>query len=230
MEPSSAPWRVLEPVEPASAAEPPPAHRASLPAIAAIAAVAVLAVGAFLFASRPGTDVAVDGAAAYPGVSGSPGRTAGASPGGAEIVVEVGGAVERPGVYRLPAGSRVGDAITAAGGFAPAVDAAAVDAQLNLAAVLRDADKVRVPARGDAVPGGSAGSGGDSPGGAATTGPLDLNTATAAELDALPGIGPATAAKIIGARPFTSVEELVSRKVLGSATLAKIRALVTVGR
>jgi competence protein ComEA len=231
VEPSSAPWRVLEPVEPEPAAGPPPSRRPSVAALAAIALVAILAISAFLLASRDGTDIAVDGAATYPGASGSPGAPTGASPGGTGIVVEVGGAVEHPGVYRLPAGSRVGDAIAAAGGFAPSVDAVAADARLNLAAVLHDADKVRVPSRGDvAAASGAATAGGTGAGGAAPAGPVDLNTATAAELDALPGVGPATAAKIIGARPFTSVEDLVARKVLGSAALAKIRALVTIGR
>lgn len=206
------------------------------PAIAAVLAAVALAVGAFAVASRPAPVVGVEGASdvanASTGPPGSSGAGSGAAGSGAAgIVVEVAGAVARPGVYRLPAGSRVGDAITAAGGFSPRVDAVAVGALLNLASLLHDADKVRVPVRGEPTPAGSAGTAGTDPQ-AAQGGPLDLNTATAAQLDALPGVGPATAAKIIAARqerPFTSVDDLVARKVLTSAVLAKIRSQVTVG-
>ena len=144
-----------------------------------------------------------------------------------ELVVDVGGAVRRPGVYRLLPGARIADAIQAAGGYGPAVDTAAAARDLNLAAVLKDGDRVRVPARGEgAAPGPSGASGSDTNGGL-----VELNTATASELEALPAIGPATAAKIIAARseqPFASVDDLRERKVLGEATLAKIRDLVTV--
>jgi competence protein ComEA len=235
VDPSNAPWRVLEPAEadPEPSAEPrhPPVRWV---AVAAGGAVIALAVAAFLLASQPAPAVSVDGATAYGSASADPGTAPAASPGAKSgIVVEVAGAVVRPGVYHLPAGSRVGDAITAAGGYTSRVDAAAVDAQLNLASVLGDADKVRVPARGDPTPPPSSAAGDGNGSVAAASGPLDLNTATATQLDALPGIGPVTAAKIISAREqqrFASVDDLVARKVLGSATLEKIRALVTVSR
>ncbi len=171
------------------------------------------------------------------------------------LLVDVSGAVRHPGVVRLPAGSRVGDAITAAGGFGPRVDAASADA-LNLAERVTDGQQIHVPSRDDSPvgtvgtggatlpPSGGSGSGaagiaggagvGTAAGAAGTTsstGPLDLNTATAAELDALPGIGPVTAAKIIAARQeqrFGSVAELRSRKIVGQATMTKIQDLVTV--
>ncbi len=152
-------------------------------------------------------------------------------------MVDVGGAVARPGVYHLPVGSRLADAIEAAGGYGATVDAARVDQGLNLAAVLKDGEKIRVPVRGEAAAstsaagdpgGGSAGAAGD-PGG----GLVNLNTADADALDALPGVGPATAAKIIAAReeqqPFAAVDDLLARKVVGSATLEKLRPLVSVG-
>ena len=156
------------------------------------------------------------------------------------VVVEVNGAVRRPGVYRLAADARVADAVGAAGGYGPRIDTSAAQS-LNLAARVSDGQQIHVPARGEGAPAGAAGSGaaaagatsGDAAAGttAGSAGTVNVNTATSAELEALPGIGPATAAKIIAARassPFASVDELRSRKVVGQATLEKIRGLVTV--
>jgi competence protein ComEA len=143
--------------------------------------------------------------------------------------VDVGGAVARPGVYHLPPGSRVADAIDAAGGYGPSIDAALADRQLNLAAVVRDGEQVHVPARGE---GGPAAAVPDGPASGSAGGPVNLNTATPEALDTLPGVGPATVAKIVAAReerPFATVDELLARKVVGAATLEKLRPLVTVG-
>jgi competence protein ComEA len=140
------------------------------------------------------------------------------------LVVDVEGAVLRPGVIELPAGSRVADAIEAAGGYGPHVDLAAAAAQVNLAAVLRDGQQIVVPLVGTAA-GGGAGSGN-------AGGLVDLNRASPEELDALPGIGPVTVQKIVAARneqPFASLEEMVTRKVLTNAQVDKIRDLVTLG-
>lgn len=240
MEPSSAPWRVIDSTEPEPpSSESPPRGRPWLAIGAAILAVAVAAF-ALLLAGRPGPSVGIDGAASLGAGTVDEGGSSSSSSVPASrtlLVVEVGGAVARPGVYRLAAGSRIGDAIEAAGGYGARVDAAAADRALNLAAPLKDGDEVHVPSRDDArASGGPDGAATGSGGGGAGSGPgglVDLNRATAAELDALPGIGPATAAKIIAAReqqPFAAVDDLGSRKVLGSATLAKIRDLVTVGR
>ena len=160
---------------------------------------------------------------------------AGVAPaGGSTVVVDVQGAVQRPGVYELAAGSRVGDAIAAAGGYDSTVDTEAAAATLNLASPLTDAQKILVPDMATAAEvngtGGGGGGGGETGEGTGTapSGPLNLNTATAAELEELPGIGPVTAEKIIAARreqPFTSLEELVDRDVLNRGQLEDIQDL-----
>ena len=146
--------------------------------------------------------------------------------------MEIVGAVTRPGVYRLPAGTRIGDLVDAAGGYSPRVDVDRASRDLNLAALLADGDQVRVPSRDDAAAAtvGPAGTGGGADP-AGSGGLVDLNAATSAELEELPGIGPATAGKIIAAReeqPFTTVDELRSRGVLGEKTFEKVRDLVVV--
>lgn len=254
------PWRVLgeAPVPPT---EPIVAGGLRMPVLTGgIAATILLAVVAFLLAgaTSDGSVVRVDGAlvGAGNGVgnAGAAGTTtdgvagAGGVPGAGpvattELVVDVGGAVARPGVYRLPPGARVGDAIAAAGGFGTRVDAARASAELNLAAVVADGDRIRVPSRDDPLPThgggtGATGSGSGSGSGSGATGDgtgagglIDLNTATSAQLEELPGIGPVTAGKIIAAReeqPFRSVDELRSRGVLGPATYAKVVDLVIV--
>jgi len=252
VEPSATPpWRVLD--APASAGGPPtkpepaaerPAAFVLTPAVLKVAVTAagavVCAVLAFVlaFAGESGEPITVDGGAALPaaGSSGTalePGGLGDPSAAG-EVVVEIVGAVPRPGVFRLPTGSRVGDLVAAAGGYGPRVDTARAERELNLAATLSDGDQVRVPSRDDAQATGSsapAGVGGSAGGDGSAGGPVDLNNATQAELEALPGIGPATAQKIIAAReeaPFAAVEELRTRGVLGEKTFEKLRELVTV--
>jgi competence protein ComEA len=144
------------------------------------------------------------------------------------VVVEVAGAVVRPGLYTLAGGARVGDAIAAAGGYSPRVDASAATRSLNLAAVLRDGEQVRVPSRDD--PDSAAGGSSGPPTGGNANSRLNLNRATAAELESLPGIGPATAAKIVGARTeraFATVDDLLQRKLVSAKVLEAIRGLVT---
>lgn len=141
------------------------------------------------------------------------------------LVVDVEGAVMRPGVVELPAGSRVADAIDAAGGYAPEADLAAAAAQVNLAAVVRDGEQIVVPLIGVA-------SGADGSGDGQDGGLVNLNTASEEALDALPGIGPVTVDKIVAAReeqPFASLDELVARKVLTRSQLDKVRDLITIG-
>lgn len=223
----SAPWRVLEnsggsAANGASDAEAPPERRPVLVWLGLAGAVAILAVAAVIaIGSSTGAAVEVEGGVA------SGGAGAG-GPAGGEIVIEVRGAVARPGVYRLAAGSRVADAIAAAGGYGPRV-AAQETMQLDLAVRLSDGATVVVPSRDDPPAAPTSGAGGSRDGAGGSL--LDLNTATAAELEALPGIGPVTAAKIVDARserPFSSVDELRERGLVGPKTFERLRELVTV--
>ncbi|HEX2755240.1 MAG TPA: helix-hairpin-helix domain-containing protein [Candidatus Limnocylindrales bacterium] len=242
-----APWRALEDHPPAAGngatgpvplTDPGGASATRIPwLVAAFATAAVVAgIAIWLVASSGRGSVVVEGGGPAPGGSardrGAIAIAAAASTGPA-LIVDVQGAVVRPGIVRLPAGARVADAIAAAGGFGPRVAADRVGTMLNLAALVKDGDQVIVPSRDDpaaAPTPGTTGAGG--PGGATTgAGPLDLNRATAAELDALPGIGPVTAAKIIAARgeqAFASVDDLRSRKILGAATFDKVKDLLVV--
>lgn len=146
---------------------------------------------------------------------------------GEVLVVHVAGAVLAPGVYELPAGSRVIDAIEAAGGLGPTADGA----RINLAAPLSDGERAYIPAVGEALPPPVAGGGGTASGGPGA-GPVNLNTADEAALDALPGVGPATAAAIVDHREqigrFTSVDQLLDVRGIGEAKLEQLRPLVTV--
>ncbi len=138
-----------------------------------------------------------------------------------DLVVDVEGGVNAPGIHRLPAGSRVADALAAAGGYAESADLAAAAQSLNLAAAVVDGQQIYVPVVGGGPAGG--GDGGD--------GLVNLNRASQAELEALPGIGPVTAEKIIAARaerPFATLDELVTREVLTARQLEQIVELVTV--
>jgi competence protein ComEA len=140
----------------------------------------------------------------------------------AVLVVHAAGAVARPGVYRVPPGARVIDVVDAAGG--PASDADIN--RLNLAALVTDGSQIYVPRVGEAAP--------TPVGDAASTpsGPVNLNTATLEQLDALPGVGPATAKAIIAERErrggFRSVDDLLDVRGIGPAKLDALRDLVTV--
>lgn len=148
-------------------------------------------------------------------------------------LVDVKGAVHRPGVYRLTPGARAIDAVRRAGGMTGRADRLGV----NLAARVSDGGEVVVPRRGQggavatggpAAAGGGAAAGGAAPGGAGAPLQLDLNTASAQELEQLDGVGPATAAKIVAYRElhggFTSIEQLDEVSGIGEAKLAAIRA------
>ncbi|HEX5148487.1 MAG TPA: ComEA family DNA-binding protein [Candidatus Limnocylindrales bacterium] len=238
MDPTAPPWRALEdPTERRTGDAAGPMRSSGLPrsALAIAGAAVLLALLAFLlaFGTSAGGTVVVDGGAPLGSVvgEGSVGPVDAVSV-GAELVVEVVGAIEQPGVYRLAQGSRVGDLVDAAGGYGARVDTSRASHELNLAAPLHDGDQIRVPSRDDATDGRSGTAAGAGPGtGSGETGPLDLNRATSAELEALPGIGPVTAGKILSSReeqPFAAVEDLRTRKLLGEKTFEKLKDLVTV--
>lgn len=137
------------------------------------------------------------------------------------VLVHVVGDVRRPGVVRLPAGSRVADAVEQAGGLRRNGEVGAT----NLAREVADGERIEVGAPEGA-------SGVDQPGSAPDAPLVDLNTATSDQLEALPGVGPVTAAKILAWRSehgrFTVVDELAEVAGIGPATLAELRSLVRV--
>ena len=249
MDRSATPWRVLddaaigEQVQSSgtagttsdSSASPTRLPHLSWTLIGWFGLAAALAIGAFVVAaSSPQGEIVVDGGSSWT-ASGSAPVARGSSPAGVRLVVDVQGAVLRPGVLELDAGARVGDAIAAAGGYGPRVDAERAARELNLAQAVADGDRIVVPSRddppGSAASGQPGGGGGGSSGDGGGGGLVDLNTASAAELDKLPGVGPVTAQKIIDARaetPFASVDDLRDRKIVGASVFEKLRDLVTV--
>lgn len=213
----------------------------------AAASVVLVVVGAWWLLNAPAPPAesslpvtsgagGVGGAAAtLPPPSTVPAATVASSPASsahpAAIVVHVAGAVVEPGIHEVAGGARVADAVAAAGGVAPGGEPDG----LNLAAPLADGQRVYVPRTGEvdpaAVP--SAAAPPVSPAGAsAPAGPVDLNTATVADLEQLPGVGPSTAAAIVDDRtrngPFASVDDLDRVSGIGPAKLAALRDLVTV--
>jgi competence protein ComEA len=142
--------------------------------------------------------------------------------GAALMYVDVVGAVRRPGLYRLPRGSRIADALAHAGGTTRRAQLELV----NVAAPLADGEQVVVPRRGTAAAAATASGGAGAPAG----GPVHLSTATAEELDTLPGVGPVTAQKIIAYRQqhggFSSVDELDAVPGIGPARMEQLKGLV----
>lgn len=180
----------------------------------------------------PGGSDAAAGFASAPEAAGEAGAdpSSGAQTGEGEVVVHVSGAVHSPGVVQLPPGSRVEDALQAAGGTTEDADLAAI----NLARPLADGEQIHVPVPGEEAPSvaapGDPGAGGGAdgdPGEGTGGGPIDLNTASAAQLEELPGVGPSIAQRILEHRekngPFASVDALLEVSGIGPATLEKIR-------
>lgn len=221
---SSSSERVQELLVRAGLGDAPPRRTAAI----ALAVALVGAVGLWRFwPSAPAPEIGFDE---------TPHATAGATSTEAttaapvEVVVHVAGAVTSPGVYRLSAGSRVTDAVMAAGG---PLGSAAPDA-VNLARILTDGEQVYLPTVDEVAAGVTAGpaAGGTGGGGSAGPGPLDLNTASVSDLDALPGIGEATAQKIVDERekngPFATPEDLMRVPGIGEKKFESLKDLVTV--
>lgn len=187
--------------------------------LGAVAAIALGVVGFRVLQAPPPAELSLPRATPPAGMSSTT-----ALPG--PVVVYVAGAVARPGIYPVGPGARVADAVGAAGGPTPDAD---LD-PLNLATRLSDGDRVFVPHRGQAPP---AVVGPDPTGdGSTPSGPVNLNTATAAQLEALTGVGPATAQAIISWRQqhgrFRAVQDLLEVRGIGPAKLESLRDQVTV--
>lgn len=138
-----------------------------------------------------------------------------------KIMVDVEGAVVTPGVYELPYSSRVEDAIKAAGGLGQTADQAWISKNVNLAGKLVDGGKLYIPSVGEAtaVQGAQTSS---------IASLVNINSASSSQLEALPGIGVVTAGKIIDNRPYGTIEELKTRKVVSNSVFEKIKEKITV--
>lgn len=185
--------------------------------------VSLILVGIGIFQYLKPQDVKIDFTKA------DGGTIAGEKTTGAKIMVDVGGAVVTSGVYALGEGARLQDALIAAGGMSATADREYVAKRLNLAQKLSDGVKIYIPAVGEVSVVGVSSSSTLTAGSSGTTssGGININTATQAELESLPKIGPATAAKIINGRPYNSTSELVSKKALSQKTYDAIKDLIT---
>jgi competence protein ComEA len=196
--------------------------RAELTGLIVVVALTLAGAGLWYARSLPRPIQVASAGPSADGVSGGPGG-ASASASAAPVIVDVAGWVRRPGVYAFAAGARIVDAIARAGGARRGADLAA----LNLAAPLADGTQILVPREGEAPAAGSTGTTAGGPGAL-----VDVNTASATELEALPGIGEVLAATIVAYReehgPFASVDQLEDVSGIGPSTLEDIRDLVTI--
>ena len=141
-----------------------------------------------------------------------------------DIVVDVEGAVLKPGVHHVASDSRIRDGLIAAGGLSEAADRNWVTKNLNLAIRLSDGAKIYIPKIGESITGGTGTTGIT---GSLTDRQININTASLQDLDSLPGVGPATAQKIINGRPYNSIDELLSKKAVGSKVFEQIKEKIT---
>lgn len=142
------------------------------------------------------------------------------------IVVDIEGAVKSPGVYKMPLGSRISDVISSAGGLTTDADSLTIEKTINAAQKVSDGQKIYFPRLTDKTPSQS------SKNIKSTTNTsniitISINLASSSELEALSGVGPVTAEKIINNRPYSSLEELINKKVLGEKLYEKIKDQLT---
>lgn len=142
------------------------------------------------------------------------------------ILVDVEGAVVKPGVYKLPQNSRIQDAFVAAGGLDASADRKHIAKNFNLAIKLTDGAKIYVPFVGEAVSGGQVLNASSE--GIIVGNLININTSSQSQLEALPGIGPVTAGKIIAERPYGSIQELLDKKIVGSKVFGQIKDKISV--
>lgn len=135
-----------------------------------------------------------------------------------DIYIDISGAVNKPGIYKLKLGSRIEDALQMAGGIASDANSEWVETNLNRAAVLIDGQKIYIP-NTLSTPLSTV---------KIISEKININSASKAELESLTGVGPVTAEKIISGRPYQTVEELVSKKIMGQKTFAKIKNQLSV--
>lgn len=142
------------------------------------------------------------------------------------LTVDIEGSVVKPGVYRLPLDSRIQDALVAAGGLSASADRDFIAKTINLATKLSDGAKIYIPKTGESS---------NSTAIMGTTGivgsavnQININSASEQELDSLPGIGPATSQKIISGRPYSSINDLLDRRIVGSKVFDQIKEKISV--
>lgn len=147
-----------------------------------------------------------------------------------DLVVEISGQVEKPGVYRLPFGSRVEDLLIAAGGLAAGADRNWVERNLNRAAKLSDGQKIYLPKQSESMSAKNERGIKMYQGNLEVTGEglVNINTASLSQLDKLPGIGPVYGQNIIEHRPYSTIEELLSKGVLKKSVYEKIKDKITI--
>lgn len=139
----------------------------------------------------------------------------------ANIVVDVSGAVISPGVYKFKSNSRIQDALVSAGGLSGNADRDFVSKSINLASLLKDGMKIYIPKAGESIK--SSSNANLTATSQTDTNLVSINNSTAEELDSLPGVGQVTAQKIIGARPYSTIEELQERKIVSSKVYNEIK-------
>ena len=142
------------------------------------------------------------------------------------IAIDIEGAVVRPGLYKLPQDSRMQDALIVAGGLAASADRQFIFKNLNLATKLTDGAKIYIPFVGESVIGSGVLNTSSQVG---TVGSLvNINSSSQSQLEVLPGIGPASALKIIAARPYSSIDELLKKKIVSSKVFDQIKDKITI--